>query len=61
MKNQLTIAEVDCEAHGSLCRSQDIQGYPMLFYYDVDGAKTEYSGGRNFDQLGAFVEKLIAP
>lgn len=61
MKNQMTIAEINCEDYGSLCRAQDVQGYPMLYYYDADGAKTEYTGGRKLNQLDAFVEKLVAP
>ena len=61
MKNQLTIAEVNCDEHNALCRAEDVQGYPMLFYYGDDGAKTEYSGGRKSEQLQAFVEKVLKP
>jgi thioredoxin domain-containing protein 5 len=61
MKNQLVIAEVNCEAYGSLCRSQDVQGYPMLYYYDDAGAKTEYTGSRKLADLDAFVERLVSP
>jgi len=61
MKNQLVIAEVNCEAYGSICRSQDVQGYPMLFYYDEAGAKTEYTGSRKLADLDAFVERLVSP
>jgi thioredoxin domain-containing protein 5 len=60
MRNQLTIAEVNCEEHNALCRAEDVQGYPMLFYYD-DGVKTEYTGGRKLEQLQAFVEKVLKP
>ncbi|KAF9782145.1 thioredoxin-domain-containing protein [Thelephora terrestris] len=61
MKNQLTIAEVNCEEHGALCRAEDVQGYPMLYYYDDDGVKTEYTGGRKLEQLQGFVEKVLKP
>ena len=61
MKNQLTIAEVNCDEHNSLCRAEDVQGYPMLFYYGDDGVKTEYTGGRKLEQLQTFVEKVLKP
>lgn len=61
MKNQLTIAEVNCEDHGALCRAEDVQGYPMLFYYGDDGVKTEYAGGRKLEQLKTFVAKVLKP
>ena len=61
MRNQLTIAEVNCEDHDALCRAENVQGYPMLFYYGDDGVKTEYTGGRKPEQLQAFVEKVLKP
>ena len=61
MRNQLTIAEVNCEEHSALCRAEDVQGYPMLFYYGDDGAKTEYTGGRKPEQLQGFLEKVLKP
>ncbi|KAI0077603.1 thioredoxin-domain-containing protein [Panus rudis PR-1116 ss-1] len=63
MKDKLTIAEVNCEEHNALCRTQDVSGYPMLYYYTgskKDG-KTEYTGSRKLDQLKAYAEKLIGP
>ena len=61
MKNQLTIAEVNCDEHPALCRAEDVQGYPMLFYYADDGTKTEYTGGRKLEQLQAFVAQVLKP
>lgn len=61
MRNQLTIAEVNCDEHNALCRAEDVQGYPMLFYYGDDGVKMEYSGGRKPEELRAFVEKVLKP
>jgi len=61
MRNRLTVAEVNCEEHNDLCRGEDVQGYPMLFYYGDDGVKTEYTGGRKPEQLQAFVEKVLKP
>ncbi|KAI0951633.1 hypothetical protein AcV7_007680 [Taiwanofungus camphoratus] len=62
MQNKLTIAEVNCEEHGSLCRSEGVAGYPMLFYYAGNGGgKTEYTSGRKLEQLEAFAEKVSGP
>lgn len=59
LQNKLTIAEVNCEDHGALCKSQGIQGYPTLIYY-TEGVKTEYNGGRKLDLLKSFAEKASA-
>jgi thioredoxin domain-containing protein 5 len=57
MKDKLTIAEVNCDDNASLCKSQNIEGYPTLIYFDKDGVKSEYQGGRKLDQLKAFSQK----
>ncbi|KAF5390461.1 hypothetical protein D9757_005238 [Collybiopsis confluens] len=56
MQYKLNIAEVDCEAHKALCKSQQIPGFPSLLYFS-QGSKTEYSGSRKLDQLRDFAEK----
>ncbi|ESK87822.1 thioredoxin domain-containing protein 5 [Moniliophthora roreri MCA 2997] len=56
LQNKLNVAEVNCEAHSSLCTAEDVQGYPTLIYYTA-GSKTEYNGGRKLEQLKAFAEK----
>lgn len=62
MRDKLTIAEIDCDAHGAVCRSQGVNGYPMLFYYGGSGSgKMEYTGGRKLDQLKNFAEKVSGP
>ncbi|THH32163.1 hypothetical protein EUX98_g2007 [Antrodiella citrinella] len=62
MRGKLTVAEVNCEEQGSLCRDQGVTGYPMLFYYPNGRAtKMEYTGGRRLEQLVAFSERLSGP
>lgn len=62
MQGKVNVAELDCEAYGSVCRSQGVSGYPMLFYYGENGSgKTEYTGGRKLDQLKSFAEKVSGP
>jgi thioredoxin domain-containing protein 5 len=60
MKNKLTIADVNCDDNASLCKSQSIEGYPTLIFFDGNGVKSEYNGGRKLDQLKAFSEKASA-
>lgn len=59
MQYKLSVAEVNCEDYSTLCKSQDVTGYPMLVYY-ANGVKTEYTGSRKFDSLKAFTEQAIA-
>ena len=65
MKEKLTIAEVNCEAFSTLCKSQGVTGYPMLFFYSggsgAGSRQTEYTGGRKYDQLKKFADDTVAP
>ena len=56
MQNKVTIAEVNCDDHSALCKSQDIKGYPTLVFFS-NGGRSEYNGGRKLDQLKEFTEK----
>ncbi|KAJ7723401.1 protein disulfide isomerase [Mycena metata] len=60
MTGKVTIAEVNCEAHEKLCKSQDVGGYPMLVYYPPGAPKAEYTMGRKLEQLKSFAEKASA-
>jgi thioredoxin domain-containing protein 5 len=59
MQDKLNVAEVNCEDHAALCKTQDVPGFPMLVYY-ANGVKSEYTGGRKFDLLKAFTEKAAS-
>ncbi|KAJ7669258.1 protein disulfide isomerase [Mycena polygramma] len=60
MQDKVTIAEVNCDAHGNFCKTQDIAGFPTLVYYPPGGEKSEYTSGRKLEQLKAFAEKASA-
>ncbi|KAF8960247.1 thioredoxin domain-containing 5 [Flammula alnicola] len=63
MQGKVTVAEVNCDDHGSLCKSQGIQGYPTLVWYgqgDSANGRSEYMGGRKLDQLKEFSETASA-
>jgi protein disulfide-isomerase A6 len=56
------IGDADCTESGKeLCEDFEIRGYPTIKYF-VDGDTTkgeDYSGGRDFDSLKAFVEETL--
>eukprot|EP00727_Mastigamoeba_balamuthi_P013430 m51a1_g871 putative protein disulfide isomerase (788) ;mRNA; f:831594-834424 len=55
---KVTIAEVDCDAHGALCSRFDVSGYPTLKYFAAGSTKpAEYNGGRNADEISRFVSE----
>jgi thioredoxin domain-containing protein 5 len=60
MQSKLTIAEVNCDVHGSLCKSHNVEGYPTLLYFPEDGRGIEYNGGRGVEQLKMFAENATA-
>ena len=57
----VTIAEVNCDDHGTLCKTHNIEGFPTLLFFGRDGKPTEYKMGRKLDQLVSFIEKAGAP
>ena len=62
MQHKLTIAEVNCEEHNTLCRAEGVAGFPTLMYYSgTGGGKTEYTSGRKLEQLKAFADKVFGP
>ncbi|KIY51914.1 thioredoxin-domain-containing protein [Fistulina hepatica ATCC 64428] len=61
MQGKVTIAEVDCEAHGALCKSYKVKGYPTLQYFNKIDTRTEYTGARTLEKLIAFVDQASAP
>lgn len=65
MKNKLNVAEVNCDSYPALCKTQDVKGYPMLYFYTggtgAGGKKTEYTGGRKLEQLQRFADMATAP
>lgn len=60
MKGKITVAEVNCDDEGALCKGQGIQGYPTLVWFGAgEGEKNEYQGGRKLDAMEEFVEKAL--
>ncbi|KAG8740625.1 hypothetical protein FRC10_004083 [Ceratobasidium sp. 414] len=59
-KGRATIAEVDCDQYGNLCKSQGVDGYPMLFFYYA-GQKLDFRGPRKLEPLEQFVMRAVSP
>ena len=57
INGRVTIAEVNCQEHSLLCMQEGVTGYPMMFYYDGRGTKTQYTGERNLVRLQTFAEE----
>ncbi|KAN0140166.1 Thioredoxin-like fold [Lactarius tabidus] len=61
LQHRVSIAEVNCEDHKSLCSAEGITGFPMLFFYPSSGKKTEYTGNRKLEAMRAWVERAMKP
>ena len=58
--SKVLVADVDCTAAGKdLCETYGVQGFPTIKYFNPpDEEGEDYEGGRGFDELKAFAEKL---
>jgi len=57
--DRVKIAKIDCTAHQSVCKENEIRGYPTLAYFR-NGAKVEaYKGGRGLADLKEFVSAQL--
>jgi thioredoxin domain-containing protein 5 len=59
-KKNIRIARVDCTQNESLCKGQDIQGYPSLFIYKDGSKMSEFLDSRETEKLTNFI-KLFLP
>ena len=57
----LLVADVDCTADGeALCQEVGVSGYPTIKYGDPSDLE-DYNGGRDFNELKEFAEKIGPP
>ncbi|KAI0273123.1 thioredoxin-domain-containing protein [Russula aff. rugulosa BPL654] len=61
LQSRVTVAEVNCENHKSLCSSEGVNGFPMLFFYPESGKKSEYSGTRKLEAMKNWAERAVKP
>ncbi|EEH57167.1 uncharacterized protein MICPUCDRAFT_33337 [Micromonas pusilla CCMP1545] len=59
--NSVVVGDVDCTVEEDLCGDHEVRGYPTLKYFTPEtGEKGEsYEGGRDLDDLKAFVEEKL--
>jgi len=60
-QRQVTVAEVNCEDYKSLCSSEGVTGFPMLFFYPVSGKKSEYPGNRKLEAMKNWAQRAVKP
>jgi protein disulfide-isomerase len=61
LQHSVTVAEVNCEDYKSLCTSEGVTGFPMLFFYPESGQKTEYSGARKLGAMKEWASRAVQP
>jgi protein disulfide-isomerase len=61
LQHSVTVAEVNCEDYKSLCSSEGVTGFPMLFFYPEIGKKVEYSGNRKLEPLKEWASRAVKP
>lgn len=54
------IARVNCIAQGDLCERQNIEGYPSLELYRDGTWVDSYTGGRDYEELDAYIQARAA-
>ncbi|CCA75808.1 related to protein disulfide isomerase-Laccaria bicolor [Serendipita indica DSM 11827] len=60
LKGVINVAEVNCDAHGTLCRDQEIEGYPTVTLY-LNGKKVDYTGSKSVPAMEDFARKVMSP
>lgn len=56
--SSVVVADVDCTLEADLCSEYEVRGYPTIKYWKAGESPekgSDYSGGRNFDDLKKFV------
>jgi protein disulfide-isomerase A6 len=59
--SSVIVADVDCTVESDLCGDYDVRGYPTIKYFTAETPEKgeDYSGGRSFDDLKAFVSDSL--
>jgi thioredoxin-like negative regulator of GroEL len=61
LQRRVIVAEVNCENYKSLCSSEGVSGFPMLYFYPESGEKSEYSGTRKLEAMKNWAERAVKP
>ncbi len=53
LKGKVNVANVDCTAHGDLCKKFEVKGYPTLLHFN-GGKYYKFKGARDLETLAKF-------
>lgn len=59
--DEVVLAEVDATVETDLAKEHEIQGYPTIVWFNKNGKKKEFSGGRTPDAIVEWVQKNMGP
>ena len=59
-EENIILAQVDCDAHSSVCSKFDVSGYPTLKHFKK-GVPSDYEGARTADALMSAIRKKATP
>jgi protein disulfide-isomerase A6 len=59
--SSVVVADVDCTVETDLCSDYEVRGYPTIKYFTAETPEKgeDYSGGRDYDGLKAFVSETL--
>jgi len=58
--SSVLVAKVDCDAHKSVCKDNDVSGYPTLKWFSSSGEVEKYDGGRNAEEIIGFINDKLS-
>jgi protein disulfide-isomerase A1 len=61
LKDQATIAEVDCTVEADLCERFGVRGYPTLKMFHKGEFASDYKGQRTLDALTSYIQRAVQP
>lgn len=56
---KLSVAVVECDAHAELCRQQNIDNFPTVFFHTKDRARVPFNGNRDATSIVAWAVEAL--
>nr|CAB3267397.1 thioredoxin domain-containing protein 5 [Phallusia mammillata] len=58
MTEDVKIGRIDCTAHGSICSSHGVKGYPTLLWFNNGKLSKKYQGSRDLKSFETFITEM---